>query len=59
MTDVTFQESPLITIGKSTFKNVPVVIQYEETPPVEVSQFETAGFTTRFTIYHPDGTKIA
>src|SRR6266496_126205 len=57
--DVIFQESPVVEIATNKFINVATIIQWEDVPLMEVGQFEVAGYTTRFAIYHNDGTKIA
>lgn len=57
--DLVFQQSPDVVIATNTFRNVPTILQYEETPLIEVGKFAEAGYTTRFSIFHNDGTKIA
>src|SRR5215203_476716 len=57
--EVFFQTHPAIEIATSIFIGTPVVLQFEDTPLLEVVRFIDAGFTTRFPIYHGDGTKIA
>jgi hypothetical protein len=58
--DVTiFDSHPDVTIAGNTFRNVPTILQFEETPLLQVGRFVDAGFTTRFPVYHSDGTKIA
>jgi hypothetical protein len=54
-----FFQSPRITMATNTFINVPVILQYEDTPLVEVVKIEKAGFTTQIQIYHPDGSYLA
>ncbi len=54
-----FFQSPRVTMATNTFVNVPVILQYEELPLVEVIKVEPAGFTTQIPIYHPDGTYLA
>jgi hypothetical protein len=48
-----------VTVATNTFINVPTILQYEDTPLLEVVQVEKAGFTTQIPIYHPDGTYLA
>jgi hypothetical protein len=57
--EVTFQQHPAVNVAGSAFIGVPVVLQFEETPLIEVVRIVNAGFTTRFPVYHGDGTKIA
>lgn len=57
--DLVFQEHPLVWLGESWFRNVPTIIQWEDVPLMEVGQFEPGGYSTKFAIYHSDGTKIA
>jgi hypothetical protein len=57
--DVIFQEHPEVEIATNKFIGVPTIIQWEDTPLIEVGKFEPAGYTTRFTVYHNDGTPIA
>ncbi|MCH8830267.1 MAG: hypothetical protein IID45_11885, partial [Planctomycetes bacterium] len=57
--EIIFQEHPEVHIGGCVFRNVPVIIQHKDTPLLEVGKYEPAGFTTRFPVYHSDGTKIA
>lgn len=57
--NLVFFESPEITIATNTFINVPTILQYEDTPLIEVVKTADAGFTTQIPIYHPDGTYLA
>ncbi len=59
MSDVIFQESPRVLVATNTFVNVPIILQYDDTPLIEVVRTEQAGFTTRFSVYHEDGTFLA
>ena len=54
-----FSQSPAVTFATNTFLRVPVILQVDESPLIEVVQVEQAGFTTKFHIYHPDGTDLA
>lgn len=54
-----FQSSPKVTLATNTFINVPVILQYEDTPLIEVIREESIGFTTQIPIYHSDGTYLA
>lgn len=54
-----FFQSPRVTIATNIFINVPTILQYEDTPLIEVVPVEKAGFTTQIPIYHTDGTYLA
>ncbi len=54
-----FQSSPEVTIATHKFINVPVVLQYEDTPLMEIIRHQDIGFTTQIPIYHSDGTYLA
>ena len=54
-----FQSHPDVVIGSNTFRNVPVILQYENTPLLEVGKFEPAGYTARFCVFDDAGNKIA
>jgi len=54
-----FQESPEVTVATNTFINVPVILQYEDTPLMEIIKEQSLGFTTQIQIYHSDGTYLA
>ena len=57
--DVIFQEHPDIWMGSSVFRKVPTIVQVDDIPILEVGQFVDAGYTTRFQVFHSDGTHIA
>lgn len=57
--DLVFQSHPDVIIGSNTFRNVPTILQYADTPLIEVGKFEPAGYTTKFAVYHNDGTRVA
>ena len=59
MDKLIFSESPTVNIATNTFIKVPTILQYENTPLIEVIKLENAGFTTQIPIYHPDGTYLA
>jgi len=54
-----FSESPAINIATNTFIGVPTILQFEDTPLIEVIKLQEAGYTTQISIYHPDGTYLA
>ena len=57
--DLTFSQSPTIHYAGNVFINVPIILQYDKTPLIEVFQEITAGFTSQFCIYNKDGVYIA
>jgi len=57
--ELIFSESPTVGYATNTFKNVPIILQYDETPLIEVVQEQDAGFTSQFNIYNKDGVYIA
>ena len=59
MESLTFHSHPAVELATNTFVNVPIILQYDEVPLIEVVQTEEAGFTTQIPIYHPDGTYLA
>lgn len=54
-----FTTSPTITIATVSFVRVPVIVQYGETPLLELVKNFDASFSTRISVYHKDGTKLA
>lgn len=57
--DITFQEHPDVVIATNTFRNVETILQYEEFPLIEVGKFADAGYTTKFNVFHSDGSHMA
>jgi hypothetical protein len=55
----TFNQVPVFEIASNTFARVPVILQYENTPLIQVVREMQAGFTTEASIYHEDGTYLA
>ena len=54
-----FQQSPSVEYGGNYFLNVPIILQYDDTPLLEVIKIQQAGYTTQFRIYNRDGIYIA
>lgn len=48
---ITFQAHPDVIIGSNTFRNVPTILRYEETPLLEVGKFEPAAYAARFAVF--------
>ena len=54
-----FSKSSAITVATNTFINVPVIVQYDDTPLIEVVNQQALEFTTQLSVFHPDGTYLA
>lgn len=54
-----FTDHPEVTIATNRFIQVPTILMFEETPLLEVERIPEAGFTTKYSIYHSDGTYLA
>lgn len=59
MDTLVFQTHPHVTFGGNLFVDVPVILQFEDTPLIEVIKEQEVGFTTQIPIYHEDGTYLA
>ncbi len=60
MDDLLFFDFPqMIELCTNRFINVPVVLKYDDTPLISVTQTKKAGFATEFAIYNSDGVYIA
>lgn len=59
MQDLIFNAGTPVHFASNTFINVPVVLQYDNTPLIEVVQAIDTNLTTQFRIFHPDGTYLA
>lgn len=54
-----FQNHPDVVIATNTFRRVPVILKYDDTPLIEVITEQAAGYTTKFNIYNADGVSLA
>ncbi|MHB1011988.1 MAG: hypothetical protein ACYC37_03665 [Desulfobacteria bacterium] len=54
-----YQNSPIVTFATNKFINVPVILQFDETPLISIVREEILGFTTEIPIFHADGTYLA
>ena len=54
-----FSDHPSVQVASNWFINVPIILQYEEIPLIQIVKEEQVGFTTEIPIYHPDGTYLA
>ena len=59
MDKLIYQTAPQVTFATNKFINVPVILQYDETPLISIIKEQQLGFTTEIPIYHPDGTYLA
>lgn len=59
MDKLIFQTSPTVTLATNKFINVPVILQYDETPLISIVKEQELGFTTEIPIFHSDGTYLA
>lgn len=59
MDKLVYQKEPVVVLATNTFVNVPVVLQFDDTPLISVVREENLGFTTEIPIYHEDGTYLA
>jgi hypothetical protein len=58
-TCLVFQHAPVIEIASNRFINVPVILQYDQTPLIEVVHEVAAGYKIQIPIFHQDGTYLA
>jgi hypothetical protein len=59
MEKLVFQSHPEVEIGSNKFINVPIILQFDDTPLIEVVNLQKTGFSTSIPIYHNDGTYLA
>ena len=59
MDQLVFQTSPTVTLSTNQFVNVPVILQYDDTPLISIIHEQALGFTTEIPIFHSDGTYLA
>jgi|SRR5437764_14971012 len=59
MDSLIYQEAPVVHLASNTFVGVPTVLQYDDTPLIQIVRAAEAGFTTEIPIYHSDGTYLA
>jgi hypothetical protein len=57
--DLVFFDTPEVEYASNYFRNVPVILQYDDQPLIEVVQEINVGFTTQFSIYNKDGIYLA
>lgn len=54
-----FAQQPAVKFATNTFINVPIILQYDDQPLIEVVHDVPAGYTTQFSIYTQDGQYLA
>jgi len=59
MNKLIYQNSPRVTFATNQFVNVPIILQFDDTPLISIVREESLGFTTEIPIYHADGTYLA
>ena len=59
MDQLVFQSSPTVTLATNQFVNVPVILQFDDTPLISVIREQALGYTTEIPIFHSDGTYLA
>ncbi|MGI9286334.1 MAG: hypothetical protein ACR2P1_13170 [Pseudomonadales bacterium] len=59
MEKLIYNTAPIVTFATNRFINIPIILQYDETPLISIVEKEQLGFTTEIPIFHPDGTYLA
>lgn len=59
MSELIYQPTRVVVVATNVFIDVPTILQYEQTPLIEMAEEVKLGYTTSFTVYNSDGTKIA
>ena len=54
-----YQNHPNVTFASNTFVGVPTILQYEDTPLIEVVRNTVLGYHSRVSVYDESGVKIA
>lgn len=54
-----YQTSPAVNFATNIFINVPIILQFDDTPLISVVKEQTLGYTTEIPIFHTDGTYLA
>ena len=54
-----FFKSPEVEFAGNFFINVPIILEYDETPLIEIVQEQATGYTTQFDIFNKDGIYVA
>lgn len=59
MDKLIYQTAPTVTFATNRFTNVPIILQYDDTPLISIVKEQSLGYTTEIPIYHADGTYLA
>lgn len=59
MDKLIYQTAPRVTFATNQFINVPVILQFDDTPLISIIKEQQLGFTTEIPIFHADGTYLA
>jgi hypothetical protein len=59
MKELVYHSSPAVTFATNTFINVPIILQFDDTPLVSIVREAALAYTTEIPIYHADGTYLA
>lgn len=59
MENLIYQTNPSVTFLTNKFVNVPIILQFDDTPLISIIKEQNIGFTTEIPIYHNDGTYLA
>jgi len=59
MEKLIYQTAPTVTLATNKFMNVPIILQFDDTPLISIVKEQSLGFTTEIPIYHSDGTYLA
>ena len=59
MNRLVFSTSPSIELATNTFIDCPTILQFDDTPLIQVVRTEQAGFSTEIPIFHEDGKYLA
>ena len=59
MNNLIFQQNPIVHLASNRFISVPTIVMFDDTPLLTVESTPNAGYTTRYSIYHSDGTYLA
>lgn len=57
--ELIYQTPPAVSLASNIFINVPVVLQFDDTPLISVVKEQSLGYTTEIPIFHADGTYLA
>jgi len=59
MVKLIYEKSPTVTLATNKFIDVPIILQFDDTPLISIVKKQYLGYTTQIPIYHPDGTYLA